>query len=183
MVPLLIGLAVVAGLLLSRKVGAIKTVGGAATAGVLAAAAAFVGPWEGLRTDAYLDKIASPAVWTVCYGETRGVTAGDSHTPEECAAMLAAALGEFRDKLAVCIPALPDQPEGVQVALVSWAYNVGTGPLGACGSTLAKLANAGDWRAACDQLPRWNKAGGKVVRGLTNRRAAERNVCIQALEG
>lgn len=178
------GLAVLVGLgalirAVPGKVGKTATGGGAAA--ILAACAAFVGPWEGLRTDAYLDKIASPAVWTVCYGETRGVGPGDSYTPEECAAMLAAALGEFRDKLAVCIPALPDQPEGVQVALVSWSYNVGTGA--ACKSTLARHANAGNWRAACDQLPLWNKAGGVVVRGLTNRRAAERNVCIQALEG
>lgn len=160
-----------------------KAAAGGGVAAILATAAAFVGPWEGLRTDAYLDRIASPAVWTVCYGETRGVKAGDSHTPEECAAKLSAALGEFRGRLAACIPALPDQPEGVQVALVSWAYNVGTGPNGACGSTLARLANAGDWRAACDQLPRWNKAGGREVRGLTNRRAAEKALCIQSLEG
>lgn len=154
---------------------------GGTAAAVLAAAAAFVGPWEGLRTDAYLDKIASPAVWTVCYGETRGVKAGDSHTAQECADKLAAALGEFRDRLAVCIPDLPRQPEGVQVALVSWSYNVGTGA--ACGSTLARHANAGEWRAACDQLPRWNKAGGQVVRGLTNRRAAEQSLCVQSLGG
>lgn len=107
--------------------------------------------------------------------------AGDSYTAEECADKLAAALGEFRGQLAACIPALPRQPEGVQVALVSWAYNVGGGA--ACGSTLARKANAGDWRGACDQLPRWNKAGGKVVRGLTNRRAAERELCIKAIGG
>lgn len=158
-----------------------KAAAGGGVAAILAAAAAFVGPWEGLRTDAYLDRIASPAVWTVCYGETRGVKAGDSHTPEECAAKLAAGLGEFRSLLSVCIPSLPVQPEGVQVALVSWSYNVGPGA--ACGSTLARLANAGDWRGACNQLPRWNKAGGREVRGLTNRRAAERDLCIQSLEG
>lgn len=141
------------------------------TAAVLAAAAAFVGPWEGERTEAYLDRIASPPVWTVCYGETRGVKQGDRYTSTECSAMLMEALGQYRDQLIRCVPTLPLQSEGVQVALTSWTYNVGAGA--ACNSTLAKLANAGDWRGACNQLPRWNKAGGKVVNGLTNRRAAE----------
>jgi lysozyme len=152
---------------------------GTATAGVLLAAVAFVGPWEGMKTEAYLDRIAQPPVWTVCYGETRGVQAGDRFTPQECADLLLVALADFRLDLAECIPSLPAQPEGVQVALVSWSYNVGTGA--ACRSTLAKRANAGDWRAACDQLLRWDKAGGVVVRGLTNRRQAEHRLCVEAL--
>ena len=150
-----------------------------AAAGVLVAAAAFVGPWEGERTEAYLDRIASPPVWTVCYGETRGVGPGDRYTPAECRAMLMDALDDFYQPLIRCIPTLPQQPEGVQVALVSWAYNVGVGA--ACGSTLARRANAGDWRAACNELPRWNKAGGREVRGLTNRRAAEQRMCLEAI--
>jgi lysozyme len=152
------------------------TTTGTGVAGVLAATAAFVSPWEGMVPVAYLDRIASPPVWTVCYGETRGVRQGDSYTPEQCAQMLAAALAEYRAALVACIPALPAQPEGVQVALISWSYNVGTGA--ACRSTLARHANAGDWRAACDQLPRWNRAGGVEVQGLTNRRAAERLLCV-----
>lgn len=150
-----------------------------AAGAVLTAAAAFVSPWEGLVPVAYLDRIANPPVWTVCYGETRGVQPGDSYTPEQCAAMLAEALAEYRDGLVSCIPALPEQPEGVQVALISWAYNVGTGA--ACRSTLARHANAGEWLAACDQLPRWNRAGGVEIRGLTNRRAAEQALCREAL--
>lgn len=187
MLPVLfIGLAVLAGgfALRFRRDAPKPVTAGLASGGaaaILAACAAFVGPWEGLRTDAYLDKIASPPIYTICYGETRGVKPGDRYTAEECKAMLAASLGEFRDKLAVCIPNLIVQPEGVQVALVSWSYNVGTGA--ACGSTLAKLANAGNWRAACEQLPRWNKAGGVAVRGLTNRRASERELCLKSLGG
>ena len=158
-----------------------KAAGTTGAAAILAAAAAFVGPWEGERTEAYLDRIASPPVWTVCYGETRGVKPGDRYTPAQCQQMLAEALADYRDRLAVCIPSLPQQPQGVQVALTSWAYNVGTGA--ACGSTLARLANAGDWRGACGQLGRWNKAGGRIVAGLTNRRAAETKLCNDALKG
>lgn len=149
------------------------------TAAVLVAAAAFVAPWEGERLEAYLDRIASPPVWTVCYGETRGVQPGDRYTPAQCLDMLSFALAEYHRKLTACIPALPDQPQGVQVALTSWAYNVGTGA--ACSSTLARLANAGDLRGACNELPRWNRAGGRVVQGLVNRRAAEQRLCLGAL--
>lgn len=145
--------------------------------GVLAATAAFVGPWEGLRTDAYIDIAGVP---TVCYGETRGVEMGDSYTPEQCRTMLEAALATYRDGVVACIPGLPDQPEGVQVAVVSWTYNVGIGA--ACRSTLTRLANADDWHGACNQLPRWNRGGGRVIQGLTNRRAAERTVCMEALQ-
>ncbi len=86
-------------------------------------------------------------------------------------------------KLQSCLPSLPTLPEGVQVAFTSWAYNVGTGGA-ACRSTLVRLANADDLRGACNQLPRWNRAGGgKVVRGLSNRRGgAERALCLEALE-
>ncbi|MCL4068987.1 lysozyme [Pseudomonas sp. GX19020] len=148
---------------------------------MLAAAAIFVAHWEGERTKAYLDRIAVPAVWTVCYGETKGVKQGDSYTPKQCLGMLTASLAGYYAQLVKCVPTLSQQPQGVQVALTSWTYNVGAGA--ACSSTLAKRANAGDWVAACNELPKWNKAGGKVVRGLTNRRADEQRLCLASLKG
>lgn len=156
---------------------------GAAAGGiaVLAAAALFVGPWEGERTEAYLDRIASPPVWTVCYGETKGVKQGDRYTPQQCLDMLQGSLAAYQRQLEACLPSLPAQPQGVQVALISWNYNVGAGA--ACNSTLVRLANAGDWRGACNQLARWNKAGGREIRGLTNRRLAEQRLCLDAVEG
>ncbi|WP_273687135.1 lysozyme [Ketogulonicigenium vulgare] len=166
--------------LFSTPKRAAATSGGAA-AGLLTAIAVFVGPWEGERLEAYLDRIADPPVWTVCFGETRGVQQGDSYTSAECQQMLIEALAGYHAGLSRCVAALPDQPQGVQVALTSWAYNVGVGA--ACGSTLVRLANADDWRAACQQLPRWNRAGGQPVAGLTNRRAAEQRLCLNALEG
>ena len=151
-------------------------VGGAAAIAV--AAAAFIGPWEGIRTTAYPDKLARN-IPTVCYGETRGVKLGDVYTKAECDAMLAKAVGEFNAGLVKCIPTMPTMPEGVQVAFTSWSYNVGLGA--ACSSTLARKANAGDLTGACNELPRWNRAGGRVIRGLENRRGAERVLCLEAL--
>jgi len=56
-------------------------------------------------------------------------------------------------------------------ALVSFTFNVGIGAFS--GSTLLKVLNQGQYNQVPDQLLRWNKAGGKVVPGLTNRRQNE----------
>jgi lysozyme len=56
-------------------------------------------------------------------------------------------------------------------ALVSFAYNCGSGALK--GSTLLKKVNAGDHAGAVKEFPKWNKANGKVLAGLTRRRASE----------
>ena len=56
-------------------------------------------------------------------------------------------------------------------ALVSFAYNCGAGNLGK--STLLKLVNKGDFKGAAGEFKKWNKGGGKVLAGLTRRRASE----------
>lgn len=57
-------------------------------------------------------------------------------------------------------------------ALVSFTYNLGARSLST--STLLRKLNAGDYAGAADEFLRWNKAGGKVLTGLTRRREAER---------
>ena len=150
-----------------------------AVAGGLALAVAFIGGWEGLRLTAYPDRLAG-GIPTVCYGETRGVSLGDSHTKAECDAMLEAAVVQFETGLDRCMTPPTPLPLETKVAFVSWAYNVGTGA--ACGSTLVRMVNRGDYAGACNQLPRWNRADGRVVQGLTNRRNAERDLCLFGLE-
>jgi lysozyme len=56
-------------------------------------------------------------------------------------------------------------------ALVSFAFNVGVNNLR--NSTLLRKLNAGDYAGAAQEFAKWNKAGGKVLAGLTRRRAAE----------
>lgn len=148
---------------------------GAVGAAAVAIAIGVIAPWEGLRTTAYQDIVG---VWTVCYGETKGVRPGDSYTPEECRSMLAREVAEYEANLRARCLAYP-MPDGVRAAVVSLAYNVGVGAV--CSGSIPKLAAAGDLRAVCDALLRYNRAGGKVVRGLTNRRLAERQVCLAAL--
>lgn len=153
-----------------------RTVGMIAGSSIaLSAAVTFIGDWEGLRTTAYRDVVG---VWTVCYGETKGVQRGDSYSKAECDKMLAREIASYEAALDKCLTA--KVPMGMKIALVSWTYNVGAGA--ACNSTLVRKANAGDLAGACDELPRWNKAGGRVWTGLTNRRYAEREMCLQALK-
>jgi lysozyme len=146
------------------------------TAAVMAAALPVVERWEGLRTSPYEDVVG---VLTVCYGETEGVEMRD-YAPAECESMLQdRLLRDYYQPLVACIDGLPSAPVEVQAAFTSWAYNVGVGA--ACGSTLARYARAGEWEAACNELPKWRFAGGKVWQGLVNRRADERELCLGGL--
>ena len=143
--------------------------------GVMAAAVALVGAWEGLRTVAYPDRLANNLP-TVCYGWTIGVKLGDEYTKEECDTMLGNGLVEFERGMRKCLTTPDAIPDKTYVAFLSGSYNIGVGAF--CGSSMARLANAGDLVGACEALTRWNKAGGKVVQGLVNRRAAERELCL-----
>jgi lysozyme len=153
-----------------------KTAGGIAGAGAAIALAItmLIAPWEGLSLKAYRDIVG---VWTICFGETKGVEPGDVATRAECEAMLAKSVKVYADGLDACV--VPDLPQKTWAALISWTYNIGVPA--ACSSTLVKLLNAGKFEAACDQLLRWNRAGGQVVKGLTNRREAERELCREGL--
>lgn len=157
--------------------GAVR-VGRRTIAGVIVALAVAATPlvsqWEGLRTQAYQDVVG---VWTVCFGETKGVKPGDTHTKAECEAMLDEELREYAVALGKCLKA--PLPEGAAVAFLSWSYNVGTGA--ACRSTAVRKANAGDLFGACDELLRWTRAGGQVRPGLVNRRRAEHALCVRSL--
>lgn len=150
----------------------------AGAAAAIAAAVSFIAPWEGLRTEAYPDIVG---VWTVCYGETNGVKPDDRHTKDQCDQMLAVQVKAYAGRLNKCIDDGIEarMPQSMKVALYSWAYNVGTSA--ACGSTLVRKVNAGDLTGACNELPRWNRAGGRVVPGLSNRRAGEYRLCMTGL--
>ena len=58
-----------------------------------------------------------------------------------------------------------------RAALASFVYNLGSGAFRA--STLRRRLNSGDWGDVPYQLSRWNKAGGRILKGLVRRRAAE----------
>jgi GH24 family phage-related lysozyme (muramidase) len=65
-------------------------------------------------------------------------------------------------------------------ALASFVFNVGVRAFGA--STLLKMLNQGQDTKAADEFTKWNKAGGKVSRGLVRRRRAERELFLMGIE-
>lgn len=139
----------------------------------LALSVPFIGSWEGKSNDPYRDIVG---VETVCYGETR--VDMRRYSDAECTAMLTSAVQGFQNEVLRCTPGLANKPE-VLAAATSLAYNIGSRSY--CRSTAAKRFNAGNIRGGCDAIKMWNKAGGKVVRGLVNRRNAEYNLCIRYL--
>lgn len=160
-----------------RSSGKGKAGGVLGAAAVMLLATPFIAGWEGKRNEAYLDRIASPPVWTVCYGETDPKFAykGAKYTDKQCTDMLYNSVSKYYERLAGCMSAAV--PVSVQASLLELAYNAGTGA--ACGSTAMRQANAGNYAAACDAVTMWVKAGGKTIKGLVNRRNASRDMCMR----
>lgn len=145
------------------------TVGGALIA-ALGLAVPLVQQWEGLETTPYRDVTGKP---TVCYGDTKDVRA---RTEAECSVLLVARMAhDFAPAVIACVPSLADRPKQLAASL-SLAWNIGTGAF--CKSTAARRFNAGQWKAGCDAFLMWRFAGGREVRGLLNRRRAERELCL-----
>jgi len=141
---------------------------------ILGAAAALAAGFEGLRQYAYYDPRPGDAILTVCYGSTTDVVKGKKYSLEECKQrleddMLTAVLAVER-----CHPNLPDN---VLIAFADAVYNIG--PKVACNSTASKYLSQGNYTAACNELPKWNKSNGVVLPGLTRRREAERQICLE----
>jgi lysozyme len=125
---------------------------------------------EGLRLEAYPDPGTGGEPWTIGVGHTGGVKPGDRITKDQAIDFLAADLQSAEKAVAGAVKVPLSQNEFD--ALVSFVFNVGAGAFRS--STLLKLLNVGDRRGAADQFLRWDKAGGRVMAGLTRRRADER---------
>ncbi len=138
----------------------------------IALATTLLRQFEGFRAAPYQD---SAGIWTIGYGTIRidshRVTAATPPVTEEQAeALLQAELQPTAD--AVDAAVLVDLTDAQRAALYSFAYNEGIFAFRS--STLLRRLNAGDYAGAAQQFDRWVYAGGHVVRGLVNRRAAER---------
>ena len=128
--------------------------------------------FEGLRLTAYQDSVG---VWTIGYGWTQPVDgklirAGMTIKEETAERLLRTGLVGYESDVSKLVKVKLTQ--GQFDALVSFAYNLGARALST--STLLQKLNAGDNASAADEFPRWNKAGGKALPGLTRRREAER---------
>lgn len=169
-----------------------KGAAGAITGSALMLAVYFIGPWEGLRLNSYRDIVG---IWTICYGETKGVGPGMTKTKAECDEIFGGSIQEHEAGMRQCLknpgPTLIQRlasisvktdgiPTGPYVAFVSLTYNIGTA--GFCRSSLPAMINASNIRGACNSLIWFNRAGGRVVQGLVNRRAAEQKLCLEGLQ-
>jgi len=131
--------------------------------------------FEGLKLNAYICPAGVP---TIGYGTTRvngqPVQMGSVITESQASGYLKSDLQQFESAVnaAVKVPLTQNQFD----ALVSFTYNLGAGNLRS--STLLKKLNASDYAGAADEFPKWNKAGGKELAGLTRRRNAERDLCL-----
>jgi lysozyme len=153
----------------TRLVGAL---GAVTVAGSLAVQT--VGGFEGLKLYAYRDVVG---VWTACYGETAGIKPGMKFSKETCDNLLVDSLVKHEQGMRACLTAPDVLPVKVYVADLSLAYNIGVGAF--CKSSIVAYQNAGRVRASCDRFLLYNRAGGKVVAGLTKRRQKERALCLQ----
>jgi lysozyme len=136
-------------------------------------AAALIRQFEGYRSRAY----RCPAgKWTIGYGHTAGVKAGDVWTQEQADRALEQDIGKYRKAVLIACPDLIDHPNRL-AACISLAYNIGTGAF--AGSSVARHINKGDSRAAADAFLLWVNAGGKKLEGLVRRRQAEQAVFLK----
>lgn len=130
----------------------------------------------------YFDRIASPPLWTVGYGHTQSARAGQRLTESQASDLLARDLriywADVRQGFSEQTLAGRLTPER-DAAYSSLGYNVG--PAAVRRSTATRRLNAGEIAGGCDALGWFNKAGGRVVRGLVNRRADEVALCMQGL--
>lgn len=136
-------------------------------------ALALVKRWEGCRLEAYPDPGTGGAPWTIGWGSTGpGIRKGVTWTQAQADARLAEDVGDFMAGVqeAVRVQLWPHELG----ALTSLAYNIGLSAFRR--STLLRKLNSGDRKGAAAEFGRWNRAGGREMRGLTKRRADERRV-------
>ncbi|MBS1204072.1 MAG: muraminidase [Proteobacteria bacterium] len=134
-----------------------------------AAGLTLIKSFEGLSLEKYRDAVGK---WTIGYGH---LILPQENFPQalskvEAEDLLRADLGMTERGVHRLVTV--DLNQNQFDALVAFTFNVGVGNLQ--DSTLLRLLNQGQYQAAADQLPRWNKAGGKILPGLTRRRDAER---------
>lgn len=156
-----------------------------ATGAVALAVTALIKPWEGKENYAYRDVVG---VLTICYGETEGVKPGMFKTDAQCDEMVLRRVEQdYYKPLIKCLKGFPGYPLSLQASLTSAAYNVGVRAI--CTSTAGRLAIAGRYKDACHAITRFNRAGGKVLRGLKLRREygdasrmGELELCLEGLK-
>lgn len=147
---------------------------------IIQEAAEFIKKFEGYHKTlpdgsctAYLDPIGIPTIgWGSIY-DTDGsrVKMGRVWSKQLAQEQLEKEIKHFLNGLLVASPNLAKVNNSKVIACLSFCFNLGLGAYRS--STFRRKVNEGDWYEASQQVLRWNRAGGKVLRGLTTRRQAE----------
>lgn len=130
--------------------------------------------FEGLRLTSYPDPGTGGEPWTVGFGHTSLVKPGMKITKAQAEEFLRQDVAEFESAIAhlIKVPLNQNQID----ACLSLIFNIGIGAF--TSSTLLKKLNSKDYKGASIQFLRWNKAGGKIMPGLSRRREAEKSLFI-----
>ena len=127
---------------------------------------------EGLRFAAYK---CPGGEWTIGYGHSGpDVYEGWKIDREEANELLEHDLKRFERAVNTLVTV--SMTQGMFDALVSFSFNLGEASLKR--SSLLKKLNGGDREGAANEFLKWNKAGGKVLAGLTARRKSERELFL-----
>lgn len=145
----------------------------------LAPARQIIAQFEGLRLKAYKDPVGIPTIGfgTTRYPDGKKVQLGDVCSEKQANDWLDDYI--VKKIFPVIMPALKADVSNNQFcAMISLAYNIG--PSGLKRSPLFKRLNEGAPKLeVADLFLRHNKAGGKVLAGLTRRRKAERELFLK----
>jgi lysozyme len=145
---------------------------------VTAAATAGISKHEGFREAAYTPVVGDVATiggGTTVYPDGSRVKIGDKITRKQAEEYLMHDLGKFSTAIKSCVKVPLSQNEFD--AYLSLTYNIGSNAF--CKSTLVKKLNTFDYEGACKQILIWDKFNGKALRGLSERRKQEYDLCIK----
>jgi lysozyme len=122
---------------------------------------------------AYKDAVGVVTIaWGITTDESnKPITMGTVWSEDRARKRKEAILDDFLNRLLLASPMLEKQPVRRVAAILSWVYNLGIGNY--LKSTFKKRIDAGAWGDAYIECKKWDKAGGRVLRGLTRRRESE----------
>lgn len=121
---------------------------------------------------AYPDPGTGGDPWTIGYGSTGpNIKRGTIWTRQQAEESLKNHVIYFTSGVLNLSPNLANTLPRRLAAIISFAYNCGLRNYQI--STLRKRVNTENWEGAAREIVRWNKANGRVLRGLTRRREAE----------
>jgi len=165
--------------ILGRDQGWFKTWSQGGKQGDYSASLKLIKAFEGCHLTAYPDPLSGGEPYTIGYGTTRypggrRVSRGDKITVIEADMFVRTEIDQIAKKLSETVPHWSAMTDGQQSALISFAYNLGSGFYGSSGfETISKRLRERDWSAVPAALELYRNPGTNVEAGLLRRRRAE----------